>query len=361
LHWHKPESVRSGPFRGFEAVNDVSTGGNEIVIIGCGGWGTALALLLHEKGHKLTIWGVEPGYMKEMSRTRYNPRYLPEIQIPEGIELTGEISACVPRADIVVAATPTPYIRSVCETMAPYLGDDQLIVNVAKGIEEDSLLTGSQVIADVCGGQKLAGLYGPSHAEEVARRLPATVVAASEHRELAVCVQNVFMCPTFRVYTNTDVVGVELGAALKNIIAIAAGICDGLGFGDNAKSALLTRGLAEIRRLGVAMGARARTFSGLTGLGDLITTCVSPYGRNRSVGMRIARGESLAQILRTMEQVAEGVGTTRSACKLTARYGVDMPITREVYAVLFGGKDARQAVVDLMTRAPRPEVDEAVT
>jgi len=260
----------------------------------------------------------------------------------------------------VVAATPTLYLRSVCERIRPHLRPGQPVVNVAKGIEEGSNLLGSQVIAEVCGDDvPLAGLYGPSHAEEVARGLPTTVVATGRDHELAARVQRIFMGPTFRVYTNTDVVGVELGAALKNVIAIAAGICDGLGFGDNAKSALLTRGLAEMARLGVAMGARAETFAGLTGLGDLITTCVSPYGRNRAVGMRIARGETLEQVLASMDQVAEGVRTTRSACALADRYGVEMPISRAVHAVLFEGKDPLEAGKELMARAPRPEHDEA--
>ncbi len=330
-----------------------------VTVLGCGGWGTALALLLNGRGHHVAIWGVEPDYVEQMRRTRLNPRYLAGVEIPEAVELASEMAECVPESDVVVAATPTVYMRSVCRRLAPHLRPGHLVVNVAKGIEEDTLLTGSQIIADVCGeDMRIAGLYGPSHAEEVARGLPATLVATSERHELAREVQDAFMCPVFRVYTNTDVVGVELGAALKNVIAIAAGACDGLGFGDNAKSALLTRGLAEIKRLGVAMGARPETFGGLTGLGDLITTCVSPYGRNRAVGMRIARGETLEQVLADMQQVAEGVRTTRSACELASRHGVDMPITREVYAVLFGGKDPRTAMRDLMLRAPRPELDE---
>ena len=330
-----------------------------IAILGCGGWGTALGLLLQRRGHQVTIWGVEPAYMDEMRRTRRNPRYLADVEIPEAIALTGEMAECVPQNDIVVMATPTLYMRSVCERARAHLKAGQLLVNVAKGIEEKTLLTGSQIIEDVCGKDKLvAGLYGPSHAEEVARAMPTIVVATSRRPELARRVQAVFMGPRFRVYTNTDVIGVELGAALKNVIAIAAGVCDGLGFGDNAKSALLTRGLAEITRLGVAMGARAATFAGLTGLGDLITTCVSPFGRNLKVGTRIGRGETLQQILDSMQQVAEGVRTTISACALADRCGVEMPITREVHAVLFGGKDARQAGRDLMTRDPRPELDE---
>ncbi|MGD2173832.1 MAG: NAD(P)H-dependent glycerol-3-phosphate dehydrogenase [Candidatus Brocadiaceae bacterium] len=337
--------------------DDERSGASRAVsIIGCGGWGTALALLLDRKGHRVCLWGVEPDYVARMQQTRLNPRYLPELEIPRSIALTARMADCVRGSDTVVAATPTIYLRSVCERLAPHLRAGHLVVNVAKGIEEDTLLTGSEVIEDVCGDAfRLAGLYGPSHAEEVARMLPATVVATSRRADVAVAVQEAFMCPTFRVYTNTDVLGVELGAALKNVIAIAAGVCDGLGFGDNAKSALLTRGLAEITRLGVAMGARAETFAGLTGLGDLITTCVSPYGRNRSVGMRLARGETLEQITDQMDQVAEGVRTTRSACALADRHGVEMPIARAVYAVLFEGRDPRQAGMALMQREPKPE------
>jgi glycerol-3-phosphate dehydrogenase (NAD(P)+) len=328
-------------------------------IIGCGGWGTALAMVLDRNGHKATVWGVEPGYVRQMSETRANPRYLPGIRIPDSVRLSPDLADCVAASDLVVMATPTLYLRGVCERVAPLLQEDHFVVNVAKGIEEGTLLLASGVIEDVCGaGRRLAGLYGPSHAQEVARRLPTTVVATSADHDLARRAQEAFMDPLFRVYTNTDMLGVELGAALKNVIAIAAGICDGLGFGDNAKSALLTRGLAEIRRLGVAMGARPETFSGLSGLGDLVTTCISPYGRNRTVGIRIAKGESLEQILRTMDQVAEGVRTTRSACALADRHGVSMPITRAVHAVLFEGVQPLTAVVELMGRAPRPEHDE---
>jgi len=334
--------------------------GEEVAIIGCGGWGTALAVLLDRNGHRVTLWGVEPDYVEEMRRTRRNPRYLPDIEIPESVRLTADVAACVPESDMVVAATPTVYLRGVCERMAPHLAEGQLVVNVAKGIEEGTLLPGSQLISDACGDvPRVAGLYGPSHAEEVARGLPASVVATSADAAVARRVQRAFMCPTFRVYTNTDVLGVELGAALKNIIAIAAGICDGLGFGDNAKSALLTRGLAEITRLGAAMGARPETFAGLTGLGDLITTCISPFGRNRTVGMRLAGGEALDRIVSSMDQVAEGVRTTRSACALADRHGVEMPITRAVYAVLFEDVRPRDAGMKLMQRAPKPEHDKS--
>ncbi|MHC4481894.1 MAG: NAD(P)H-dependent glycerol-3-phosphate dehydrogenase [Planctomycetota bacterium] len=330
-----------------------------VSLIGCGGWGTALAILLDRNGHRSALWGVEPQYVRQMEETRLNPRYLPGVEIPASVQLSAQMADCVPTSDVVVMATPTLYLRSICERLAPLLREDHLVVNVAKGIEEETHLLGSQVIADVCGdGLRLAGLYGPSHAEEVVRGLPATVVATSRKPDLARRVQETFMCPRFRVYTNTDVLGVELGAALKQVIAIAAGICDGLGFGDNAKSALLTRGLAEMARLGTAMGARAETFAGLSGLGDLITTCVSPYGRNRAVGMRLAKGESLEEIVGAMDQVAEGVRATRSACALADQHGVAMPITRGVHAVLFEGKEPLAAGMALMERAPRPEHDE---
>ena len=340
------------------ARNEVSGGPLCVTVVGCGGWGTALALLLDGNGHRATIWGVEPDYVAQMARERANPRYLPGIEISPSVALSDDLADCVPGSDLVVMATPTPYMRDVCARLAEHLRPGQTVVNVAKGIEEGTLLLGSQVVADVCGRHvPLGGLYGPSHAEEVARGLPTTVVATSAEPRTARAVQGAFMRRTFRVYTNTDVVGVELGAALKNVIAIAAGICDGLGFGDNAKSALLTRGLAEISRLGVAMGARPATFAGLTGLGDLITTCVSPYGRNRAVGVRLAKGEGLEAIVAGMDQVAEGVRTTRSARALARRHGVEMPITAAVHAVLFEGADARAAAVDLMERAARPEHD----
>ncbi|MFO7957001.1 MAG: NAD(P)H-dependent glycerol-3-phosphate dehydrogenase [Candidatus Brocadiia bacterium] len=335
---------------------DSSGARHTAAVIGCGGWGTALAILLDKNGHDVTVWGVEPDYVDEMRRTHLNPRYLPDVELPEAVKLTARMAECVPDADLVVTATPTVYLRSVCQRLAPHLRPDHLVVNVAKGIEEDTLLPGSAVVRDVCGGDfRLAGLFGPSHAEEVARELPTTVVATGEDEAAARVVQSAFMCRTFRVYTNTDVTGVELGAALKNVIAIAAGVCDGLGFGDNAKAALLTRGLAEIARLGVAMGARPETFAGLTGLGDLITTCVSPYGRNRSVGVRLARGESLDEIVESMDQVAEGVRTTRSACALAEKHGVEMPIARAVHAVLFEGEDPLEAGMALMEREPKPE------
>jgi glycerol-3-phosphate dehydrogenase (NAD(P)+) len=324
--------------------------------VGDGGWGTALALVLESCGHGVTVWSHDEDYCRRMERTRTNPRYLPDVPLPGSLKFSAEMGECVPGADMLVSAVPTQFLRGVAERLSGHLQEGQPVVTVTKGIEEETSLPGSGVLRETCGEDfPLAGLFGPSHAEEVARRQPTTVVATSRDGELARRVQEAFLTPVFRVYTNTDMLGVELGAALKNVIALAAGMCDGLDFGDNAKSALITRGLAEMVRLGVAMGAEAETFAGLTGLGDLITTCVSPHGRNRSVGMRIGRGEKVDEIVSGMDQVAEGVRTTRSACALAGEYGVEMPITRAVHAILFEGLEPREAVTELMTRSPKPE------
>lgn len=329
-----------------------------ILILGDGGWGTALAILLHEKGHHVTLWGAFPQYVEYLSKERENTRYLPGITIPEDLSLTSDLSAALNGTEYIVAAVPTPYLRSVLKNMKQHYTDSAPIICVAKGIENDTLLCGSQIIRDVLGELSLAVLYGPSHAEEVARKLPTTVVASSQDSSLAGEVQQIFMTNRFRVYTNPDTIGVELGAALKNVIAIAAGICDGLSFGDNSKSALITRGLAEITRLGVAMGAKKSTFSGLTGLGDLITTCISPFGRNRFVGEQIGKGKKLKEILDHMGKVAEGVLTTKSVCTLADKHNVEMPIAREVYNTLFEDKPPLEAVNDLMMRTPKSEVEE---
>lgn len=333
-------------------------GARRIVIIGCGGWGTALALVLAGRGHDVTVWGAEPDYVPQIAASRENSKYLAGVSLPPQIRWSADMADCVPDAEFIVMATPTLYMRPVCERLRELLRPGVPVVNVSKGIEEKTLLLGSQIVRDVCGPVPLAGLYGPSHAEEVARGQPTTVVAASDDGALAEAVQGIFFADRFRVYTNTDVLGVEIGAALKNVIAIAAGIGDGLGFGDNAKSALICRGLAEIARLGVAMGARRGTFAGLTGLGDLITTCISPHGRNLRVGRRVGQGETIEAITGSMAMVAEGVRTSLAANRLAERHGVEMPITREVCLMLFEHKPPMQAVHDLMTRAPRPELDE---
>ncbi len=329
----------------------------KILILGTGGWGTALSILLHNKGLKVTLWGSTPDYVEFLKKNRENTKYLPGINIPSDLNITSNIDNAQSEVDLIVVATPTPYTRKVLKNLKNYYIQGTPIVSVIKGIENETLMLGSEIIKDILGKQPIALLLGPSHAEEVARNLPTTVVIASEDMELAKEVQNTFMTNRFRVYTNSDVTGVELGASVKNVIAIAAGICDGLGFGNNSKSALITRGLAEITRLGVAMGGQRDTFSGLTGLGDLITTCVSPYGRNRSVGEQIAKGKKLTQILEEMDQVAEGILTTKSVYKLANKFNAEMPITREIYNVLFEDKDPMKAVNELMVRDPKSEIE----
>lgn len=330
--------------------------GQPVAVIGDGGWGTALALLLAGKGRTVRLWGAFPDYVDEMRRRRENVRFLPGIPLLEAVELADDLAAAVAGAELIVAAVPTQFLRGVLRRLLPLAPRGVPVVSVAKGIENRTLLRPTQVIASVLGRVPLAALSGPSHAEEVARGLPATVTVASRSPELARRVQQAFMTGRFRVYTTRDVVGVELGGAVKNVVAIAAGICDGLGLGDNAKAALLTRGLAEMMRLGVAMGARRETFAGLAGIGDLITTCTSPYGRNRAVGVAIAQGKTLAEIVAATPMVAEGVKTTLSVRALARRHRVQMPITAQVYQVLFRGKDPRCGVRDLMRRAARGEV-----
>jgi glycerol-3-phosphate dehydrogenase (NAD(P)+) len=326
-----------------------------VTVIGDGGWGTALALLLVGKGHAVRLWGAFPDYVEAMRRGRENVKFLPGLPLPAALELTGDLGEATADADVLVAAVPTQFLRGVLRRLAPCYPRGVPVVSVAKGIENRTLLRASQVVADVLGRVPVAALSGPSHAEEVARGLPTTVAVAHRNAELARRIQSLFLTERFRVYTNTDIVGVELGGAVKNVIAIAAGICDGLGLGDNAKAALLTRGLAEMRRLGTALGARRETFAGLAGMGDLITTCMSPYGRNRSVGIQIGQGKTLQQVLAGMEQVAEGVRTTKSVKALARRHGVEMPITEECHRVLFRGKGPQRAVSDLMRRAARGE------
>lgn len=329
----------------------------KISVLGTGGWGTALAILLHEKGHHVTLWGATPDYVDFLKQRRENRKYLKGTAIPADLPITSQIEDAQNDTNFIVVAIPTPYVRSVLEKGKDSYVPGTSLVSVTKGIEYETLMRSSEIIIDVLGKQPIALLFGPSHAEEVAKKLPTTVVVASEDIELAREIQEIFTTNRFRIYTNPDVIGVELGGSLKNVIAIAAGICEGLGFGDNSKAALLTRGLSEITRLGVAMGGQRNTFSGLTGLGDLITTCVSPFGRNRFVGEQIAKGKKLSQLLQEMNQVAEGVRTTKSVCKLAEKFNVEMPITSEIYKVLFEDKDPMEAVNELMVREPKSEIE----
>lgn len=293
-----------------------------------------------------------------MRANRENKDMLPGIHIDDDIFISPDAQKALRGRNVIVFAVPSHGLRTTAETVVPFLRGDEVMVIATKGIEEDTLLRMSEVAREVTGvGQDHIGvLVGPSHAEEVSRGLPTTVVAASASEATARVVQEIFMTPLFRVYTNTDIVGVEAGVALKNVIAIAAGMCDGLGYGDNTKGALLTRGLAEMTRLGVKMGARQATFSGLAGVGDLITTCISPHSRNRYVGEEIGKGRTLKQVLDGMVMVAEGVRTTRSAVGLARKHNVEMPIAEEVFEILFEEKPADQAMRDLMLRSPKPEV-----
>lgn len=308
-------------------------------------------LLAQDARHRVRLWCAQPQHYPELSATRENPKLLPGVTIPEAVEIVADFADAVAGTSLCVAAVPTVYLRAAFAPHAGKLDAGVPVVSLAKGVENATFLRPTEILREVLGSERLAVLSGPSHAEEVSRGMPTSVVAASEDAELARDVQRWFSTERFRVYTNADVVGVEIAGALKNVIGIAAGICDGLGFGDNAKSALLTRGLAEMARFGMALGAEHATFYGLAGVGDLMTTCVSPHGRNRRVGMRLAAGESLDAILASSPMVAEGVYTTKSVYERTRRMGVDMPILGEVYRVLYEGKSPRQAVGDLMLRA----------
>jgi len=323
-------------------------------VIGDGAMGTAIACLLAGRGLPVTLWSAFPDYAAVLRTTRRNPKFLPDVPLPESIRIADNPSA-VGDADLVVLAVPTQFLRPVLERVSDHLPDESLYVSVAKGLETDSLLRVDEIAADVLGPVRFVALSGPSHAEEVARNLPATLVAASTDEPDAEAVQAAFSTDRFRVYTSTDLVGVELGGALKNVIALAAGICDGLDLGDNAKAAVMTRGSVEMARLGVALGARPETFSGLSGIGDLIVTCTSRHSRNRAVGLAVGRGETLKQVLDRMEQVAEGVWTTCAARRLAEQHAVDMPITEAVHAVLYDGRPPLDAVTDLMLRPPRAE------
>ena len=332
-----------------------------VTIVGDGAMATVCSILLTQGGHGVTMWGAFEESIEQLLQDREQRRLLPGVRVPPNVRLTANDADCFDGATMILSAVPTQYMRSAWARLARHTPGDVPILSVAKGIENGTLMRPTQVIRDVlnrgvASDRPLAALSGPNIAGELARYLPATAVAASDDPGLAQRVQAAMSTQWFRVYTNPDVIGVELAGATKNIIAIAAGIIDGLAAGNNAKAALVTRGLVEITRLGVAMGARAETFNGLAGLGDLITTCVSPEGRNRTVGERIGKGQKLADVLGKMDSVAEGVPTTRSVMQLAQRNGVEMPITEAVHAVLFEGKDVLNAISELMTREPKPEV-----
>ena len=328
----------------------------QAAIIGDGAMGTLCALLLASKKTRTRMWSAFEEHATEMQRTRENKRFLAGVRLPEGLRVSTDAAEVTAGADLVVIAVPSRYLRPVLERVGEALPAEATYVSVVKGIEAGTLLRPSEVVGEVVGRRRLAALSGPCLSREVAEGLPATVVVASEEEGAALAAQEALSTPWFRVYTSDDVAGVELGGALKNVIAIAAGICDGLELGSNAKAALVTRGLVEMTRLGVALGAKRETFAGLAGLGDLVTTCTSRLSRNHHVGEEIGRGRLLDDILAEMGLVeAEGVRTTASVVALADRHGVEMPITQEVNAVLFRGKPAPDALSDLMSRRPKPE------
>ncbi|MFH0771290.1 MAG: NAD(P)H-dependent glycerol-3-phosphate dehydrogenase [Candidatus Omnitrophota bacterium] len=327
----------------------------KIAVIGDGGWGTTLAILLNKKGFDVTLWGAFPAYLEKMRSCRENVKFLPKVELPESLTLDSEIYSAIAGAGVVVLAAPSQYMR---EVIARFKGIDlagKTFVSVSKGIEDGSLMRMSEVIEETLGSVNAGILSGPTISYEVARGLPTTVVAASDDERIAREIQDVFMTDDFRVYTSDDVVGVELGGSLKNVIAIAAGISDGLGFGVNTKSGLLARGIAEIARLGVKMGALRETFFGISGLGDLVTTCVSSHGRNRWFGEEVGKGRKPQDLLKTTEMVIEGVQTAKSCYHLSKKFDVEMPIAEQVYLVIYENKDPKLAVRDLMTRVRKSE------
>ena len=323
-----------------------------ITVLGAGAWGTALAKLLNDGGHTITLWGHDAAHLADLQKSGRNERYLPGIELPRELKLDNDLSAAVTGAEFIVVAVPSKAFREVTGALKDFTG---VAVSVTKGIEHHSGLTMCGVLAQTAPRARSAALSGPSLALEVARGVPAAIVAASADADALALTQKLFHRPTFRVYSSSDLVGVELGGALKNVIAIAAGICDGLGFGDNSKAALVTRGLAEIRRLGVAGGAQAETFVGLSGLGDLMVTCFSKLSRNRGFGERLGRGEKIEAILASTKSVAEGYPTTQSAFGLARKYKIATPIIDEINAALYEGKNPAKALQDLTARESKAE------
>jgi glycerol-3-phosphate dehydrogenase (NAD(P)+) len=329
----------------------------KITVLSDGAWGTALAMVLISNGHNVTIWGPFPEYLAQMQASRVNSKFLPGASLPESLNFEANIARATDGSELLLLATPTQFLRAVLSKLQPVFNPEQhLLVNVAKGIENDTLLRISEICADVLGNPQYVTLSGPSHAEEVSKQIPTAVVAASKDIILAEKVQKIFMNDFFRVYTSDDYIGVELGGALKNVMAIAAGIIDGMRLGDNPKAAMMTRGIAEMSRLGTCLGGHQRTFSGLSGIGDLIVTCCSGHSRNRHVGEELGRGKNINEVLDAMGMVvAEGVKTTLSAFNLARKANIDTPIINQVYAVIYLGQNPRTAVNELMNRKAKSE------
>lgn len=329
----------------------ISNGVKRIAVLGAGSWGTTLAILLTKKGHEVSLWEYLKEQAERLNRERENRQFLPGVPIPKEIFISSNLGEVVKEKEFILIVVPSQVLRKVVEKLSKVkISHKTILISATKGLEVGTNLRMSEIIKSYFPENRVVVLSGPSHAEEVSREISTAIVASTPTFKLAQEIQEVFTTPYFRVYTNPDTVGVELGGALKNIIAIASGICDGLGLGDNSKAALMTRGMTEIARLGIAMGAKKETFAGLSGMGDLITTCISKHSRNRGLGERIAKGKKLEEAQKEIGMVTEGVPTTKSAYELAKQYKVEIPITEELYNILFKGKDPRDAEFELMTR-----------
>ncbi len=327
----------------------------DVSVLGAGSWGTALAVMLHKNGHRVTVWSALPKEVEDLSRDREQKSKLPGVRIPEDIRITGDLNEAAEKKELLVLAVPSVFVRETSRKLKGLIPDGQIIVCVAKGIEEKTLMTMTDIIEEELPEADAAVLSGPSHAEEAGKGSPTTCVAGARSRRTAERIQNIFMSETFRVYTSPDMLGIELGAALKNVVALAAGIADGLGYGDNTKAALITRGIAEISRLGMAMGGKFETFCGLSGIGDLIVTCASVHSRNRKAGYLIGQGYTMEAAMKEVQMVVEGVYSAKAARELAEKYRVEMPIIDQVNRVLFEGKPASEAVRELMLRDKKIE------
>jgi glycerol-3-phosphate dehydrogenase (NAD(P)+) len=327
----------------------------KIGVIGAGSWGIALSVLLHSNGHEVCIWSILEEEVKMLNETHEHKEKLPGVMLSSEIVFSTKIQDAILEKDAIILAVPSPYIRSTAKRMHEFVQENQILVNVAKGIEESTLSTMSQIIEQEIPKAKVAVLSGPSHAEEVGRGIPTTIVVGAKDKNTALFIQSIFMNERFRVYTSSDVCGIELGAALKNVVALAAGIADGLGYGDNTKAALITRGIAEIARLGIAMGGKQETFSGLSGMGDLIVTCASMHSRNRRAGILIGKGYTMEAAMKEVKMVVEGVYSAKAGRKLAEKYQIDLPIIEQVNLVLFEGKVPADAVKELMVRDKKIE------
>jgi glycerol-3-phosphate dehydrogenase (NAD(P)+) len=329
-----------------------------VSIIGAGSWGTSLSILLNKNGHDVRVWSLFQDEVDMLNDEREHKKNLPGVRIPESVIFTTNLKDCLDGHNYIVIVVPSQVVRETCRLLKPYVYKDDIVIICSKGLEEKTGMRLSEVILSEISDVQPVALYGPSHAEEVAHGIPTTVVAASSNRDAAIEVQDLFMSPAFRVYTSSDLIGAEIGSALKNIIALCGGICDGLGYGDNSKAALITRGITEIARLGKAMGASSKTFAGLTGIGDIIVTCTSNHSRNLRAGRLIGKGYTVEEAQNEIKMVVEGISATRAAKELADKHKVSMPIIQEAYKILFEGKQCKEAVYDLMTRSRKHETED---